>query len=132
MKQQQITEGNKLIAKFMNHSIWGFVRNELNTNTLRGLFSPKEFKKAEKDGYKLRFNYHSSWESLMPVFEKIEKLKDGTYKINSSIHQNIEGKHETRFWTKELGGLLVNNVSKNKMESVWKSCVEFIEWYNKK
>jgi len=80
----------------------------------------------EKDGFKIpsqnsitqELKFHSSWDWLMPVVEKIEGETDATFNIeNDNCH--IEGPFK----------LTVNGYT--KFESVYKAVVEFIKWYNK-
>jgi hypothetical protein len=107
METSEILHGNKVIAEFMG------------------------FKPAQK--MQIRFNlgldkyYHSSWDWLMPVVEKIEKtmvsdeawvdvtIGCGRYCV---IQDNVEGQFE------------FTGMEETKILSTWKTCVEFIEWYN--
>lgn len=129
MTQEKILSGNKLIAKFMNCSHWGFVRNKLDTNTLRGLFSPKEFANAERKGYKLRFDYNHSWEWLMPVVEKIRSLG---YAIEISTFFFSE-KHPVNNGCKitfDKPLFFFNENTDDLKICIWESVVEFVKWYN--
>ena len=83
MTQEEIIEGNKTIAEFM----------DMQNNP----FPP------EVD----ELRYHTSWDWLMPVVEKISEVAAGG--ITYDIHQT----------------LAVAN-----MEKSYKSIIEFIEWYN--
>lgn len=76
--------------------------------------------------------YHSSWDWLMPVVEKIENLEDGEYMFEicgrrSTIsimvnHNRYDNVIITEFHTGN---------SNSKIEAVWLSIVEFIKEYNK-
>ena len=68
--------------------------------------------------------YHTSWDWLMPVVEKIEGLH---YTVNiSASMMYINGDN----------GIIVKpiNIDKelglNKLDAVYRACVEFIKWYN--
>ena len=73
-----------------------------------------------KDAGNFDLYYHSSWDWLMPVVEKIEKECSHEVVIFST-HCNVnQGKtHDMGY----IGG-------KTKIEAVYKSVIEFIKWYN--
>ena len=91
MTQEQLIEGNKLIAKFMDeYDLYHWGRdpfNELLTAT-----------------------YHSSWNKLMPVVEKIEMLhwNDRNNQFNPPLEFFLQ----------------------NEIEFVWNHVVKFLKWYN--
>jgi hypothetical protein len=66
--------------------------------------------------------YHTSWDWLMPVVEKIEGLRDSkgnAYRfIIDMCNAQIEGAN-----IEILGGAF-------KLETTYKAVVEFIKWYN--
>ncbi len=100
-------ENNKLIAEFMG-------------SNLNGL---------ESWQYEEELQYHTSWDWLMPVVEKIEE--DERYNIDILQYGTIISSN-----TKEQGYLeIVNNVADmsfdRKIEHVYKAVVEFIKQYNK-
>lgn len=63
--------------------------------------------------------YHTSWDWLMPVVEKIEKKK-GVHFVISELGCDIYsfGKH------------ISNCREETKILTVWQAVVEFIKWYN--
>ena len=68
--------------------------------------------------------YHSSWDWLMPVVEKIESLNHPVY-INSNncvIYEKVGRNH----------GWFIDNYADTKIEATWISCVEFIKITSKK
>jgi hypothetical protein len=68
--------------------------------------------------------YYDSWDRLMPV---VEKIQDYGYlvEINGNALANYCGIHnELAGWTD------LHNSSKTKIESIYKSVVEFIKWHN--
>lgn len=95
-------ESNKLIAEFMEYP-------DLGT---KGDFS--------------YLQYHTSWDWLMPVVEKIEE--DDEVDVNILLNG-------TRIFKWRTDMDIVNNVAQisfdKKIEHVYDAVVEFIEWYNK-
>lgn len=97
----ETTEGNKLIARFM----------ELETPD--GVY----FEYLTKEGYRsepthfMLLPFHSSWDWLMPVAEKIKLIgeQEKKYSIEFEIAFGEKGH-----------------------ERLYKAVVEFIQWYNEK
>lgn len=124
MTNQEIIEGNRLIAEFMG----------------KKFLNQQEYAKEtgcpeEEIIYMPICNcfYHSDWNEIMPVVEKIESIKDdyhGKFQIfinsNQCIIQsiNIFKKRKNDYYFNEytLG---------SKIESTYMAVVKFIEWYNK-
>ena len=104
---------NVLIAEFM-----GITPNE------EGVYQVSKHK-----GYDVEnLQYHTSWDWLMPVVEKIEE--DERYNIDILQYGTIISSN-----TKEQGYLeIVNNVADisfdNKIEHTYKAVVQFIKYYN--
>lgn len=138
MLEQEILEGNKLIAEFMTgKSKKSKVFFDLNccANDLK---------------------YHSSWEWLMPVVEKIEMMGSNKFNdINTVLYSRFEIKHNhiKLYWSKDHKyQLFIEVIQKGndsssfglskkyiridvtkettKLEAVWLACVEFIKFYN--
>ena len=97
MTQEQIVEGNKLIAEFMSDFI----------------LLTKDEAIVVRDRKTLCF--HSSWDWLMPVIDKIRSMNEysGFVDHTSSIVDE--------------GGVYINT---KFIENTWKDVVEFIKWYN--
>jgi hypothetical protein len=135
MEQQEIIEGNLLLAAFDGWKL----RDEPYVNSNRESFPWWE---KLKDGEviktyhhdilsaKGRFeygSYHSSWDWIMPVVERIESLHsiiEGKY-INIRISQGyveIEGANERIFYNCSIEG--------SKITTVYKGIIDFIKWYN--
>ena len=135
MTQEQILEGNKLIAEFMGLS--------------QGLPNETRWKKDwfEKEiGIRHSFLfYHSDWNWLMEVVEKIESFEYSVEIFKSASH-NEPNKifhrcviEKMTNWNIELLSLSEedDNTGKqyvktdDKKLSTWTAVVEFIKWYNK-
>jgi len=132
MTNEQILEGNKLIAEFMGYEI------------------PKQTHKLDWIYYKgvlQNMLFHYSWDWLIPVVGKIESIYDkhhGHFGVHISSNTcSIQG---TNLW-KSLEMEVDNNESitrpygyvycsdsnvifDTKIESTWYNVVEFIKWYN--
>jgi len=105
MTQEEITEGNKLIAEFRNGILF-HPRDNKNIIAYRGVESVGSFTiEAAK--------YHSSWDWLMPVVDKISTINLKQYE-DDFIPQEL--------W---IYGLFT------PIEMVYEAVVEFIKWYNK-
>lgn len=113
MTPEEIVESNKLIAEFM----------ALQKNAT-------EYYITAKGAVALgELEYHSSWNDLMPVVEKIEALKfEDDLSFAVEIHRN--GCRITRSWTTVDKPDFGWHQTGAKMHSTWKAVVEFIKWYN--
>ncbi len=113
MDNQEIIEGDKLIAEFMNH-YWvgsaGFTYNDsLDCEELKSL----------------QYNFDFNW--LMAVVSKIEwehgklvRIEGFGCEITSASNENPIHK-PFRVYRHKV----------TKIQAVWCAVVEFIEWYNK-
>ena len=102
MTQEQIIEGNKLIAEFM-----GARPRRLNKHWWTG------FAEYPHDIHISSIQYHTSWDWLMPVVEKIHYLKHPTMPGFGHYKGKVT--------------LLPIAIS---MKSVYTAVVEFLTWYN--
>ena len=111
-------EGNKLIAEFMGYNQDGL---------------GKWFKDGILISYHFDyFKYHSSWDWLMPVVEKIEK--EG-YEISISSQMEYINDDTETYWHQDCcissdNQEIVNTTGKSKINSVYAAVVQFIQWYN--
>jgi hypothetical protein len=114
----EIIEGNKLIAGFM-----GFIHRDSN------VYKVPEGEDLKYLAYHLNLNkmpYHTSWDWLMPVVEKIESLgydsrimgnnSDGGFLCDFVDGDNNEAACKTNYTS--------------KLEAVYAAVVAFIQWYN--
>lgn len=137
------TENNKLIAEFMGYK--GTYDEHNYPNNDRDLANadfyktvPFDFKpKSMFEGLELR--YHSSWDWLMPVVEKISRVPNRNenglfaYEVMFSINP-ITGVEVEDIYNRNFGsekGFLKQNFYKGSLiENTYKAVVEFIKWYN--
>lgn len=94
---KDILKGNKLIAHFMDE-------NQLPNNTL-----PK---------------YHTSWNIIMPVVEKIRNID-----WNVGQRGEYEQSHELIMAKERLANYSILYVG---VSDIWEAVIEFIKWYNNK
>jgi len=99
MNKKEILEGNKLIAEFM-------VGCEIIEGTVIRKTKYYNFPDHCSTKYLISdMKFHSSWDWLMPVVEKIEPLSSGEFSLHDFVSADIK--------------------------AIWASCVIFIKWYNK-
>lgn len=133
--EKEISEGNKLIAEFMG----GVCSNYADGS--KGWIIPNLTKNGvEGDEKSLKF--HSSWDWLMPVVEKIGKtiipkdwLKAGwDLSVHYSIHSvgvSFEiGDHDLHITDSGIEAKMWDNISKEPITRTWLAVIEFIKWYN--
>lgn len=120
MNELTIEQGNKIIALFM----------ELN----KGIDSPNVYAINGPIVTPLSLKYHSSWNWLIPVVEKIESIHtdfDGRFGvhivsnscsiISTKLNTTRTNPHHSYF----------NEVTDNaKILATWKAVLQFITWYN--
>ena len=104
-----IEEYNKLIAEFMGRC--GKVNKHLYWVNIPSV----KWVTVEQ------MQYHSSWDWLMPVVEKIEKTNLGDVIIHGKNLVEISYNKQTQLYFES-----------SLLENTWLACVEFIEWYNNK
>jgi hypothetical protein len=121
------TENNILLAEFMGAEIEGLNYKFIAYDNIKVCMHPN------------RLNYHTDWNWLMQVVEKVESLekpitnspnlvgKFETYEIHiQHRHVRIYAHGEV---TKEVVDLR-SSESNNKIEAVYNACVSFVKWYN--
>lgn len=72
------------------------------------------------------FNFHESWDWLMPVVEKIEAE---THVHNFHI---VRDTAEIIFTSRSMEYPYIEVGGKTKIEGVYRAVMKYIEWYNKK
>ena len=99
------TENNRLMAEFMGLNIITDGISFFDTN------------------YKPLKNYHSDWNWLMEVVEKIENLG---YGVTIGMADYCIIQNDWKEDLKEIHSLTENS----KLLCTYNACVEFIKWYN--
>ena len=157
MTNYEILEGNKLIAEFMGATISTqtlfendddletliiekYSRPLFFNDTLYSLFGWMSYENLD------RMCYHSSWDWLMPVVEKIESLGFSVSINNGScsvlfldndhyvirVAYNEDGHFINRYLPEDYDWY--HTVSEKqtitKIEALWVAVIEFIKWYN--
>lgn len=141
MEEKYKIEGNRLIAEFMGADIVAATSEDLPRNQYGYPF--RTFSDCEKfcEGINMRIDvhgenrqkyfpihhlgemkYHSSWEWLMPVVNKIESLQIRVAIDTKFIRIHTYGE-QIEFNCEVFGG---------KMNALWYSIIEFIKSYNLK
>jgi len=122
MENDEIIEGNKLIAEFMG----GKFRKSKDKNTLNKYFDLKD---KGYFYYENEIRYHTSWDWIMPVVDKIEQkgcIVEISYSLVCMCRICVIGqKHENTF-----NIINDNNGGLEPIIAIYKSVVEFIKWYN--
>ena len=151
MKQKQIIEGNKLIAKFMGYDYVeiGYYGSDDETEWQRkyekwkdrvGMHSVGEYivniKKYKWHEWR-KVAYNSSWDWLMPVVEKICPNKRGkdTNPVMITIMPFCNGCKMQYNW--RLPSFVENMCDRIEITreptlliATWKVVVKYIKWYN--
>jgi len=111
MTPKEIIEGNQLIVEFYGD--------------ISGITSYPD------EGYE----FHSSWDWLMPVVEKIESIKDEYHgRFGVHISSNTCTIQATNFRSNERMAeppyYFITVTVNTKLDATWLVVVQFIKWYN--
>jgi hypothetical protein len=119
-------ENNKLIAEFMGCIIKDENGNLPTESSQHKLFVEEEWDKLNVcSPYSPNgVEYHTSWEWLIPVVEKIESLNVVCFEKNLQE----EGDYQCLF-TKG-NDIFICHYADTSKEATYKAVVEFIKWYN--
>lgn len=133
MEIQDIIISNKLIAKFMQYDDVDChnCKYSRDCNWIQcGLTN------QEKDE---QLKYHSSWDWLIPVVEKIANIptlyEHGLFKYMVNVELNpitgikIEDMYKRNFDFEEEG-FVFEEYKFSFIENIWLACVAFIKWYS--
>ena len=108
-------ENNKMLAEFMclNSIVEnnGVFYKDNNTNNIHEI------------------KYHSDWNWLMQVIEKIESLDNCDYFKISSEYVEIQARFGKKIIFRPTF-FDVDEYNDSKIETVYNACLEFIKWYN--
>ena len=121
----ETTEGNKLIAEFMGAS---FKTQKIGENVRINTYwdNPPCYQGVNLENLK----YHSSWDWLMPVVEKIENLITTIDEIGGGQVLIFNDCCKINPYKMDAPKGTLFEVKGNKKQSIWLACVEFIKWYN--
>lgn len=113
MNNQSIEEGNKAISLFMNDRRTADLIKDMDYDKTQG----KDFHLNEEATLR-QFKYHTSWDWLMPVVEKIDKLFDEESDnwMNKILDEDFPRITDLKITTPR--------------EYVWDAVIQFIKWYN--
>jgi hypothetical protein len=122
------TENNKIIAEFMGGQ---YTYGSTGVQMAEGLIYIPQIGGLEIKNIK----YHSDWNWLMEVVEKIESLeylnKKSTCEGFDSFGIEINKNRCDITHYGDFTHHLFQGNGKTRIESTYNACVEFIKWYNK-
>ena len=129
-------ENNKIIAEFMGWSTHPKHGDKYLINKSKDRVNLPWYSECNWEASLREFNYHSDWNILMPVIEKIENTKIKDYSISTDI---TDDKTFINVWHYGNGGkwsILISNYNEeykdfNKIQRTYKAVIEFINFYNK-
>lgn len=131
------TKNNQLIAEFMG---WSYIDEtyEIGSKPFKAWETPYTQEKWVISGISEGWEpvntftteellFHTSWDWLMPVVEKIESIEEGKYQIDI-LQEGCRACVQCQTF-------IDNTVSKmpegsTKLESAYKTVIDFINWYN--
>jgi hypothetical protein len=138
MTQEQIVKENRLIAEFMGkfnvHDTKGYWECNNCGEQWSAMMGDDEVPQIHAEclpDLLTHAEYHTSWDWLIPVVEKIESfifkspLPDTYYEVRllGSVYVSIISSN---------GDELINvDDAESKLEATYKAVIEFIKWYNK-
>ena len=130
MAEITIEEGNKLIAEFMGGTVLpsGICKGYTKISIPDWAFRLYNFDTLKIGGY----DYHSSWDWLMPVVERI-----GHNNFDISIHLYIETNNGKKYNVRSCliedsykGEIELRNSEELTITATWKTVIQFIQWLN--
>jgi hypothetical protein len=139
LTQQEIIESNKSIAEFIDLTPHNMFPDELQApdnfawmaiNVNINADYQKEYN--EFKGFEYLFKFHSSFDWLMPVVEKIESLGFQFDIIGRLLPNSKEKMHFIWLWDDNQEIHIECPEMETKKEAIYIGCIEFIKWYNNK
>jgi len=115
-------ENNRLIDEFVGAKI--SIGGNVVTLNHEGIEQSQSVKNIK---------YHSSWNCIMPVIEKIESIKDDHHgRFGVYINSNNCHIQSTKFRSIETNQnyYFADYTLETKLLSTYQAIVEFIKWYN--
>jgi len=112
-------ENNRLIAEFM-----GVKTEKFASGILNFMYEVN----GNNEGFEVgELSYHTSWDWLMPVVDKIEDMRDE----NNGCLFNVS---TIQTWTEIIdcrtSDTIAEGDAETKIQSVFDAVVEFIKWHN--
>ena len=117
MTTNEILEGNKLIAEFMG------IKTKVYSDRPSIVYYDYNGFMNSTD----QMEYHSSWDWLMPVVQKIETMDSCRYKI--ILHFEIAFIDDT---ATRPDSSVIRASGNNRLETAYNMVIKFIQWYNNK
>lgn len=130
------TENNKIIAEFMGYVYtdgdFKVPHSDKTSNSNFREWCPTYWDDVlDSGGYLVapcNLMFHSDWNWLMEVVEKIESLQ---YQNNNDVFKVVIDYGMCTIYNMINDLEVIVNVSKStKIEAVYNACLEFINWYN--
>lgn len=117
MNQERIKSGNEIIARFMGHK---FPKDkEIGVSRKRSSCIRTEHK------------YHSSWDSLMPVYKKLSsELKKMSKEIQSDKKRSWTSKHSRLKHIDDCDAVIRCHIWGVRIKDSWNGIVETIRLYD--
>ena len=119
---ENITENNKLIAKFMGEQKQPFEFPQFGYINIMGDWKDTFFDNQLK--------FHKDWNWLMKVVEKIHSMQSYGVLINPNgtyIQDEDDKVICMTFKNEEVNGEII---SSSNIEATFNCCAEFVKWYN--
>lgn len=123
MTQEEIQSGNCLMAEFMGYV--NITPTDRDFNIYENTTSPLVVNnKPRKLLETMSMEFHTSWDWLMPVVEKIEEVNRCPYRVvitSTLTYITDKSKHGTPE--------VIRAANTDKLTNTWVAVVEFIKWY---
>ena len=137
---RNITKNNKMIAEFMGGKLSAHSQNLINMPQTIGeakIHCVKGSEGLPNGTYSLCYlhelKYHSSWDWLMPVVEKINNTTDEFgNEMNFQIGNGFVWVDQPIGDRIYFSGNEIDHKKEPMIDKVYKAVVEFIQWYNQK
>tara|TARA_B110000967_G_scaffold128632_1_gene131382 strand:+ start:4587 stop:4952 length:366 start_codon:yes stop_codon:yes gene_type:complete len=115
-------KNNKLIAEFMGLNAQILSTNNVHSwNDAPFYYITEDSKEKVMEGVSEYSKYHTSWDWLMPVVEKIEALK---YRVEISHNGCLIESHKDLDTARINSG--IGEIEPTKLKATYKAVVEFI------
>lgn len=120
-KEKTILNGNMLIAEFMDKTVY----------PMKGSVDFSLWKGKPCDYHQHDLRYHLQWDMLMPVIEKICKLKigDGDEYVEYACPRTFGMLDKNGLFMFRFNGFQLHSCE-TLIEAAWFGVIDFIEWYN--